>query len=120
MTALDLLSELKTRGVILRLEQDRLRYAPLDLVTPVLLEAMRQRRSDLVHFVQERKICELLHRYHLGRFTPDVRARLERIFADDPPDAWQRLLQACDHLEITGEQLEELAAEVTQKERELN
>lgn len=56
---------------------------------------------------RERKIAELIARYQAGQFTPEVRARLAKRFADNPPDAEERVLRACDHLGVTGEGLAE-------------
>jgi hypothetical protein len=115
MTPHDLLNELKTRGVTLQLEGNNLRYAPVEAVDHALLEAMQQHKPDLLRHLQECCICELLHRYYLGQFVPSVRTRLETICKDDPPDAWERLLTACDYLNITGEHLEEVAEEALEK-----
>ena len=120
VTPHDLLIKLKTRGVALRLEKDRLQFAPGDGVTPELLESMKRAKAELIHYLQERKICELLHRYHLRQFKPDVTARLEGILCLNPPDAWQRLLVACDYLSVTGDALEALADEALRCERILN
>lgn len=48
------------------------------------------------------RVAELIIRYEIGHFDERVRARLAEIFRDDPPDAWDRLERACDHLEISG------------------
>ena len=47
-------------------------------------------------------IAELLLRYELGDFPPQVRARLDEIFRTDPEDALQRLQRAAEYLGITG------------------
>lgn len=69
---------------------------------------------------QKRCVCELLHRYHLGQILPYIRARLAEIFKDDPPDAWQRLLSACNYIGITGDELEQVAHEVMIREKMVN
>lgn len=53
-------------------------------------------------YYQTRAIPELLIRYELGEFSGSVRKRLAAIFAENPPDAWQRLEKACKHLGVTG------------------
>jgi hypothetical protein len=63
----------------------------------------------------ERKIAELVARYQAGQFSHKVRTRLAEIFEQNPPDAEERVLRACEYLGITGEGLEEadrLAQEV--------
>lgn len=112
MTLRDLVTELITRGVILQVNGDKLKYTPVEAVDQSLLETMKHLKPELVKHLQlqERRICELLHRYELGEFLPHVRIRLETIFTQNPPDAWQRLLTACDYLKITGNHLEEMAA----------
>ena len=57
------------------------------------------------------RIAELLIRHHLGMFDadPKVRDRLALIFERNPADALERLERACEHLGITGHDLEHLA-----------
>ena len=114
----EILCELERHSVKLSLEGIRIKAR--GRLTDEIRQTITAKKNELVRYLQERKICELLHRYFLGQFKPTVRARLESIFADDPPDAWERLLLACDHLEVTGDQLEALAELTTQRERQLN
>ena len=48
MTALDLLTTLRQRGVTLEALGDRLRFYPADRVPPALLTAIRERKGDLL------------------------------------------------------------------------
>ena len=45
-------------------------------------------------------VVELLLRHELGDFDPRVRARLEEIFREDPPDALERLEKAAAYLKL--------------------
>jgi hypothetical protein len=47
-------------------------------------------------------VTEVLFRHELGDFTPKVRARLDEIFAADPPDAMERLEKAAEYLGVHG------------------
>jgi hypothetical protein len=120
MKADSLVNELKSRGVILQLNGDKLRYKPIKAIDPHLLDTMQRFKPDLVKYLQERRVCELLHRFSLGEITGNARQHLEEIFRDSPPDAWPRLLVACDYLGITGDDLERVAEEATNREREVN
>lgn len=52
MTATEILSELERRGVRLELAGDKLRYRPVAAVPTELLEAMRQRKAELLQVVR--------------------------------------------------------------------
>lgn len=52
---------------------------------------------------------ELIYRYEHGHFSPAVRQRLAAIFADDPPDAAERLERAAAYLGVDGSELLEWA-----------
>jgi len=54
-------------------------------------------------------ITELLLRHELGDFPTRVRARLDEIFAEDPPDALERLQRAAEYLGLDGVTPETLA-----------
>jgi hypothetical protein len=64
-------------------------------------------------------VVELLLRHYAGDFDPRVRTRLERIFADNPPDAVERLQRAAQFLGLTGEGLAEAEARAMARHREL-
>ncbi len=55
-------------------------------------------------------VLELLHRHYLGQFDPRVRTRLNSIFADNPPDAVDRLASAAKYLWLDGPGLAEAEA----------
>ena len=67
------------------------------------------------------RIAELVVRHHLGEYQrrPAVQQRLDAIFAEHPtpPGTIDRLLRACDHLEVTGRELERLADEAVNRKR---
>jgi hypothetical protein len=111
------INELSRRGIVLRASQGWLMYSPIEAVDEPLKRRMQRVYGELVSYaeMQERRVCELLHRYELGQFLPHVRTRLAEVFKDDPPDAWERLIAACDYLGITGEYLEEVAEQATER-----
>jgi hypothetical protein len=45
-------------------------------------------------------VLELMFRYELGDFPPNVRERLDAIFRDNPDDAVERLERAAAYLNI--------------------
>jgi hypothetical protein len=47
-------------------------------------------------------IAEVLMRFELGDFPPNVRERLDVIFTENPEDAMERLAAAAAYLGITG------------------
>ena len=63
----------------------------------------------------EHRICELLHRYELGEFDRKSRQRLAEIVRENPPDAKDRLLRACEHLGITGAEIDAAAEKAMSK-----
>lgn len=48
-------------------------------------------------------VLELLLRHHLGFMDERAHERLSSLFKDPPADISERLIRACDHLKITGE-----------------
>lgn len=67
-------------------------------------------------------VTELLFRYELGDFDGRVRARLEEIFAADPPDAMERLERAAAYLGLevlTPRTLERVDDLLSQRSRRL-
>ena len=81
----------------------------------------RSRWLDYEPVTADDRIAELVVRHHLGEYQrrPAVQQRLDAIFAEHPtpPDAVDRLLRACDHLEVTGRELERLADEAVNRKR---
>jgi hypothetical protein len=65
-------------------------------------------------------VVEVLLRHYVGEFDPRVRTRLERIFADNPPDALERLQRAADFLALTGDGLTEAEARAMARHRQVN
>jgi hypothetical protein len=61
MTAIDLITELRSRGITLEAHGDRLRYRPAEAVTPELRAALVAHKSkllsllELVHFSLEKR-----------------------------------------------------------------
>ena len=59
------------------------------------------------------RIAELVVRHHLGEYRkrPAVQRRLDELFAGNPPipGTFDLLLRACEHLVVTGHDLERLA-----------
>jgi hypothetical protein len=51
MTAEELLGEVRARGVVLRVEGDRLRFRPVDRVPPELREELRQHKAQLLEIL---------------------------------------------------------------------
>ena len=51
-------------------------------------------------------VAELLYRHHLGYMDARAHARLDALFTDPPEDMMTRLKKACDHLGVTGENVE--------------
>ena len=107
----ELLAELDGLGVTLAVEGDKLLVHGASQLTDELRAAIRLHKAELIAELtqptDEDRICELLHRYHLGEFDPKSRQRLAEIFRENPPDAEERLLRACRHLGIDGSGLEE-------------
>jgi hypothetical protein len=58
---------------------------------------------------REDAIAELLHRYYLGEFTPQVRQRLEKIMQECPSDAPERLIRASEYVGVDGSRVEHYA-----------
>lgn len=59
------------------------------------------------------RLAELAARHHLREFTPRVMRRLDELFTmphGDYERARRELLNACHHLGVTGDQLEEVVA----------
>lgn len=76
----------------------------LNAARPALRVRDAENRSD------DDCLAELAARHALGEFTPLVAQRLEEIFSlphDDFEGARGALLNACEHLNVTGEQPEE-------------
>jgi hypothetical protein len=54
MTAPELLADLRARGIRVRVVGDRLRLAPLEVLTPELLEVVRQHKPELLRLLAGR------------------------------------------------------------------
>ena len=63
-----------------------------------------------VNFADSPRLAELLFRHALGLIPPKAHARLTELFRTNPPDVLTLLERACDHLGITGDRADELAA----------
>ena len=113
MDAHEILVTCRDKGVQLEVQGDKLRAH--GKLTDELRNVIRQHKAELIAELtqptDEDRICELLHRYHLGEFHPKVRERLAEIFRENPPDAEERLLRACEHLGVDGSQLQAKAEE---------
>lgn len=63
MTARDLLRDLQSRGVKLEAEGDRLRWrAPAEVMTPAVLETLRQRKAEILEILTEPRPTPYLDR----------------------------------------------------------
>ena len=51
MTATEILSELERRGVELQVVGDKLRFRPVDAVTPEMLETLRAQKAELLRLL---------------------------------------------------------------------
>jgi hypothetical protein len=124
MTAAQLLAELRARGIELEPADGGLRVRAAAPPEPELREAIRRHKAELLALLAPpplpAAVVELLLRHYAGDFTPRVRARLERVFTDNPPDAVERLQRAADYLGITGEGLAEAEARAMARHREVN
>jgi hypothetical protein len=54
MTAPELLADLRARGIRVRVVGDRFRLAPLGVLTPELLEVVRQHKPELLRLLTDR------------------------------------------------------------------
>jgi len=104
VTATELLATLLERGVTLQVAGDKLRYTPLDTVTPELRDELRHHKAELLVLLEPlpAAVIELLLRCEAGDFTAAVRGRLAAIFKDNPPDALERLTRLAGHLKLNG------------------
>jgi hypothetical protein len=123
MNAAQLLTELRARGIQLEPAGDGLRVRAAAPPEPELREAIRRHKAELLALLAPpplpAAVVELLLRHYAGDFEPRVRARLERIFADNPPDAVDRLQRAAQFLGLTGAGLAEAEARAMTRHREL-
>ena len=124
MTANELLKHLADCGVELEPAGIGLRIRAAIPPDSELRELIRQHKPDLLAVLRPPEMtdanAELLLRYELGEFEPDVRRRLAEIFEDSPPDALARLARACDHLGIDGSQADRYGELAVARDREVN
>ena len=85
MTALEVLSELRRRGVEVEAAGDRLRFRPGDAVDARLREAMRRHKPEIVRLVSGRRLLD----------DADLCVLADRLRPADLPAAWRRW---CDSL----------------------
>ena len=55
MTATEILGELERRGVSLEMAGDKLRFRPKEALTPDLIEALRQRKDEILAALQAKQ-----------------------------------------------------------------
>ena len=59
MTALDVLTDLRSRGVTLAAAGDKLRYRPVDALTSADLAALREHKADLLALLEVERLDAL-------------------------------------------------------------
>jgi hypothetical protein len=70
----------------------------------------RSRWLDFQPATIDDRLAELVVWHHLGEYRgrPSVQRRLDELFATNPTNVEELLLRACDHLGVTGHDLERL------------